>query len=55
MHISAQGRELTGRVNRLLEGLEADIRKRVRSSDVKGFHEVMRAVEEITRVRLRER
>lgn len=55
VHISAQGRELTGRVNRLLEGLEADIRKRVRSSDVKGFHEVMRAVEEITRVRLRER
>ena len=50
VHISAQGRELTGRVNRLLEGLEADIRKRVRSSDVKGFHEVMRAVEEITRV-----
>ena len=31
VHISAQGRELTGRVNRLLEGLEADIRKRVRS------------------------
>ena len=55
VHISAQGRELTGRVNRLLESLEADIRKRVRSSDVKGFHEVMRAVEEITRVRLRER
>jgi hypothetical protein len=35
--------------------LEAHIRKRVRSPDVKVFHAVMEAVEEITRVRLRER
>jgi DNA-binding MarR family transcriptional regulator len=55
VHNSRRGRALTGRMNRLLEGLEADIRGRVRAADVKGFHRVMGAVEEITQVRLRER
>jgi MarR family transcriptional regulator for hemolysin len=55
IHISDEGRQVTGRLNRLLETLEAHIRKRVRSPDVKGFHAVMEAVEDITRVRLRER
>jgi MarR family transcriptional regulator, organic hydroperoxide resistance regulator len=55
IHISRRGRELTGRYNRLLKRLEAELRGRVRLADVKGFHAVMGAVEEITRVRLRER
>jgi MarR family transcriptional regulator, organic hydroperoxide resistance regulator len=55
IHLNRKGRELTGRLNRLLERLEAEIRGRVRAADVKGFHAVMGAVEEITRVRLRER
>jgi DNA-binding MarR family transcriptional regulator len=55
IHISRKGRELTGRLNRLLERLEGEIRGRVRAADVRGFHAVMGAVEEITRVRLRER
>ena len=55
IHLSRKGRELTGRLNRLLQRLEAEIRGRVRVADVKGFHTVMGAVEEITRVRLRER
>ena len=55
IHISDDGRDLTGRLNRLLESLEDDIRKRVRSVDVKGFHAVMAAVESITQVRLADR
>ena len=55
IHISDQGVELADRINRLLEILEDGIRERVSPRDVKGFHAVMRAVEEITRVRLRER
>ena len=55
VHISEQGIELAERLNRLLEKLEDDIRSLVSARDVKGFHAVMRAVEEITRVRLRER
>jgi DNA-binding MarR family transcriptional regulator len=55
IHITENGRALTGRLNRLLETLEDDIRERVKSPDVKGFRAVMGAVDEITRVRLRER
>jgi hypothetical protein len=39
----------------VLETLEGDIRGRVSPGNVKGFHAVMGAVEDITRVRLRER
>lgn len=55
IHITDRGRELTARLNRLLETLEDAIRARVRRPDVKGFHAVMGAVEDVTRVRLRER
>ncbi len=55
IHISEEGHKLAERVNLLLEILEDEIRERVSSRDVKGFHAVMGAVEEITRVRLRER
>lgn len=37
----------------MLEALEEEIRKRVSARDVKGFHAVMAAVEDVTRVRLR--
>lgn len=55
IHISDTGLELAERLNKCLETLEDEIRKRVSSRDVKGFHAVMSAVEEVTRVRLRER
>lgn len=55
IHLSDAGRELADRSNRLLEALEAEIRAHVQPRDVEGFHAVMAAVEEITRVRLRER
>lgn len=54
IHITDDGRELAQRLNRLLETLEAEIRKRASPRDVKGFHAVMAAVEEVTRVRLRD-
>ena len=52
--ISDSGRELAERLNRLLEALEDEIRERVSARDMKGFQAVMSAVEEVTRVRLRE-
>ena len=55
VHITARGRELTTRLNRMLEKLEDDIRTRLRRGEVKGFHAVMAAVEDVTRVRVRER
>jgi len=55
IHISDEGRELAARLNRLLKTLEDDIRQRVEARDVKGFHAVMGAIEDITRVRLRDR
>ena len=55
IHITGEGRQLTERLNRVLETLEARIRERVSQGNVKGFHAVMGAVDDITRVRLRER
>lgn len=55
IHITDEGRALAEESNRVLEKLEADIRSRVSPRDVEGFHAVMRAVDEITRVTLRER
>lgn len=55
IHISEEGRRLTDRLNRLLQALEADIRARVSAANVKGFQAVMGAVEDVTRVRVRER
>lgn len=55
IYITDRGRELTTRLNRMLEKLEDDIRGRVRRPEVKGFQAVMSAVEDVTRVRLRER
>jgi MarR family transcriptional regulator, transcriptional regulator for hemolysin len=55
IHITERGGELTARLNRLLERLEADIRVRLRQTEAKGFHAVMAAVEDVTRVQVRER
>ena len=55
IHITERGGELTARLNRLLERLEADIRTRLRQTEAKGFHAVMAAVEDVTRVKVRER
>jgi DNA-binding MarR family transcriptional regulator len=55
IHITDQGRERAEQSNRVLLDLEDAIRSRVTPRDIEGFHAVMRAVEEITQVRLRER
>jgi DNA-binding MarR family transcriptional regulator len=55
IHITDKGADLATRITRLLRTLEDDIRQRVDGRDVKGFQAVMGAVDEITRVRLRER
>jgi DNA-binding MarR family transcriptional regulator len=55
VHITDRGRELTVRLNRLLDKLEDDIRDRLRAQEVKGFRAVMTAVEDVTGVRVRER
>jgi len=55
IHLTERGRELTGRLNRLLAKLEDDIRSRLRRTEAKGFHAVMAAVEDVTRVQVRER
>jgi len=55
IHITDEGRERAEQTNRMLLDLEQAIRSRVTPRDVEGFHAVMRAVEEITQVRLRER
>jgi MarR family transcriptional regulator, organic hydroperoxide resistance regulator len=55
VHITDEGADLATRLTRLLRSLEDDIRGRVEGRDVKGFHAVMGAVDEITHVRLRDR
>lgn len=55
IHITAEGRAHAEESNRVLLELEESIRSRVTPRDVQGFHAVMRAVEEVTQVRLRER
>lgn len=55
IHVTDAGRALAEQGARVLQELEDEIRARVSARDVEGFHAVMRAVEEITQVRLRER
>ncbi len=55
VHITDRGRELTTRINRVLEKLERDIRKRLRRQEVQGFRAFTAAVEDVTRIRVRER
>jgi DNA-binding MarR family transcriptional regulator len=55
IHITDAGRAMAEETNRTLQRLEDDIRARVSPRDVEGFHAVMRAIEEVTRVQLRAR
>ena len=55
IHITDEGRAHARQSQRVLVELEDAIRSRVAPRDVQGFHAVMRAIEEITQVRLRER
>ena len=55
VHITDRGSELAARVTRLLRSLEDDLHHRVQGRDFKGFQVVMRAVDDITQVRLRDR
>lgn len=55
IHITDEGRSMADEADRVLLALEDDIRARVGARDVEGFHAVMRAIEEITQVKLRER
>ena len=53
IHVTDDGRDLAERLNRLLTTLEDEIRAHAAPRDVAGFHTVMTAVEEVTRVKLR--
>jgi DNA-binding MarR family transcriptional regulator len=55
VHVTPSGRKLAAKLHRLLRKVEAEIRSRTDVRDVKGFHAVMSAVDQVTRVRLRER
>ncbi len=55
VHLSDDGRELAERLNHCLVTLEDEIRGLLGPRDMEGFRAVMGAVEEVTRVRLRER
>lgn len=55
IHITDEGRALAEQINSFLEAFEDDVRERVEKRDVEGFHAVTQAVEEVTRVQLRER
>jgi MarR family transcriptional regulator, lower aerobic nicotinate degradation pathway regulator len=55
IHITDAGRARAEQSNRILLELEDAIRSRVDDRDMQGFQAVMRAIEEVTQVRLRER
>ena len=55
VHITDRGRDLTARIHRVLAKLEDDIRARLRHPEVKGFHAFIAAVDDVTRVGIRER
>jgi DNA-binding MarR family transcriptional regulator len=55
IHLTGRGGELTARLNRMLERLEDDIRARLRRTEARGFHAVMAAVDDVTRVQVRQR
>ena len=55
IHVTAAGVELAERLTAQLTRLEAEIRARVSDVEMDGFRAVMAAVDEVTRVQLRER
>jgi DNA-binding MarR family transcriptional regulator len=54
VQLSEEGRTLADRLNGCLKALEDEIRHHLKPKDMEGFRAVMSAVEEVTRVRLRE-
>lgn len=54
VQLSEEGRALADRLNRCLLALEDEIRQHLKPRDLEGFRAVMGAVDEVTRVRLRE-
>ena len=54
VQLSEEGRVLADRLNRCLLALEDEIRQHLKPRDMEGFRAVMSAVEEVTRVRLRD-
>lgn len=55
VNVHEAGEELAENLNRVLTALEADIRARLSDEELAGFRAVMAAVEDVTRVQLRER
>jgi len=55
VHVTGRGVELADALNGVLRAMEDEIRSRVGDGEMDGFRAVMAAVEEVTRVRLRER
>jgi DNA-binding MarR family transcriptional regulator len=55
VHVTPASVELAESLNGVLEALEDDIRSRVGDAEMDGFRAVMAAVEEVTRVQLRDR
>lgn len=55
VHLTDEGRAVADRTTAELEALEAAIRARVTDADVAGFRAVLAAIDDVTRVRLRER
>ena len=55
IHITDQGVAVAEDSTRRLVEFEDEIRRRASARDIQGFHAVMAVIEEITRVRLRER
>lgn len=55
IYITEEGRARAAASNRQLEALEAEIRSRVSAQDMEGFEAVMRAIDEVAGVQLRQR
>jgi DNA-binding MarR family transcriptional regulator len=55
VHVTPTGRDLAAKLHRLLRTLDRAIHSQVDERDVKGFHAVLAAVDQITGVRLRAR
>lgn len=55
IQVTDAGAELAAELNRQLDALEDAIRRRLDRRDLQGFKAVMAAVEEVTRVQLRDR
>ena len=51
--LTAKGRKLARRVNRITEALEAEIDTRIGRGDLKGFEQILRAIGEVTAVEVR--